>query len=191
MAEYVEPTPLDVKLIIGDGQTSNHDIWNICSMMRRFADEMQYMQSADVPKLLDADKEDVDKYIATVEKAIGHAKGEPNPKFCKTHPSVYNVGEFCRCFELNNDWLEHIVNLCRLFYLEALNCNSTRLPCGLLEDDHDMLMAILGKIKDYITSVMVPLQPLNLPETIPSVASLPRGQVGLKPGTPTTTTAKK
>jgi len=162
-------------------KTQNMDISGLVSRMSRFIKEALKCQSANTVSIESYDIDRLKSYVNAINTYRGWIIGQPKADCPETHPMEYvcNIPEMSEIDGIEN---ESIKDWARLMYIaaqEIINSQSSRIASGLIAHDLTRNISFMCRIENFMTDYIETTIPLDLPETIPSKASVTQGNKGI------------
>lgn len=162
-------------------ETLNHDIAGIVKRQVRYVNEALKCQSANGLDVMVHDIARMESYLAAADTYKAHVMTDPLLDLPETHPTSLNV-EIPEISVVESIENEAISDWCRLMLLSALeliNSQSSRQSSSLNTHDSNRYDMISAKTRNLMENYIKPIQPIDAPETIPSVASITSGSTGI------------
>lgn len=150
-------------------QCFNHDIAGIWARAQRYIEECQDSQSASVHAVSDADMERMESYIKDMTEYVNWVVGVPALDLPKTHPRLANLKDPTLLKEIESILLADCIRLWEIGAEEVIASQSARNATGLLKFDVARLRAVIEKTSKLMTEYIAKVQPLDMPESTPSV----------------------
>ena len=156
-------------------ETRNLNIQTICNKIARFAEEMYKSQSGAVSGFSEADRLRFESYINALVAYKVFAETQPILDTPVSHSYEYKVTvkPFPEFEMVDNDAINEIVQMFRMFWLEMLESQSSNRTNGLIDADWKRYDTFIQRFNNLLANYIAPTTYLDSPETIPSLAVPP------------------
>ena len=162
-----------------DGTTYNTDIYGFAMRMNRFIIEIIKSQSSGNTGTMNADVQRIKKYVTALRSYLAWVVAMPILDLPETGPRSVKLPESPVIPPMENDSLFDIATMLEMAREELTNSDSSRASTNLNKFDQIRLVAILDKIDKFIDGYVVPIDPLDVPESAPSVPMTGAGLGGV------------
>lgn len=117
-------------------------------------------------------------YIVGLRKYVAYITSQPLLDLPETGPTEIDLPAKVEVPRMENDSSYDLCALLKLAVDEISDCQSSRIPTNLLPFDKLRVLAILDRADSFIETFIVIVDPLDVPETSPSVPSTGPGVRG-------------
>ncbi len=150
--------------------TRNINIQTICNKISRFAEEVNKSVSGAVAGFNEADKLRLESYVKSLGDYKIFAEKQPalDTPVAHHHKQTVSVREFPVIDHVDNDAVNEVVQMFRLFWIEMLESQSSNLSNGLIPQDWTRYQVFLDRFTSLINDYITPTTYIDSPETIPS-----------------------
>ena len=152
-------------------KTANTDIDGFVRRANRYIIEVAKSQSSGISGTMSFDVARVKTYTTAMRKYINYITAQPVLDLPETGPTEIDLPAKVEVPRMEND---SSYDLCALFKLavdEISDSQSSRIPTNLLPFDKLRILAIIDRADNFIDTFIVIVDPLDVPETSPSVPS--------------------
>ena len=159
-------------------RTANTDVDGFVRRANRYIMEVAKAQSSGISGTMSFDVARAKTYTAAMRKYINYITAQPVLDLPETGPTEIDLPPKVVVPRMEND---SSYDLCALFKLavdEISDSQSSRIPTNLLPFDKLRILAILDRADNFIDTFIVIVDPLDVPETSPSVPSTGPGLRG-------------
>lgn len=156
----------------------NHDIANLIKRLRRFKVEIVKSVSSGISEMGEHDLLRLNSYLDCAKSFKKWMVEEPILDLPETSPMEIVLEEMPVLSEIENDDLSLVHTMMNLIESELLNSQSARRSTGLISHDAIRFDTYITKIENFIDGFIVPVSPLDLPESSPSTPMSGPGNLG-------------
>lgn len=159
-------------------KTANTDIDGFVRRANRYIMEIAKAQSSGVSGTMSFDVARAKSYIAGLRKYVGYITSQPLLDLPETGPTEIDLPAKVEVPRMENDSSYDLCALLKLAVDEMSDSQSSRIPTNLLPFDKLRVTAILDRADSFIETFIIVVDPLDVPETSPSVPSTGPGVRG-------------
>jgi len=159
--------------------TYNTDVFGFVRRINRFIEEVFKGQSSGVSKTSQFDVARAQSYIGALRGYLAWVLAQPELDLPETSSRAIALPASPKIPSIENESLYDLAVLLELARDELAHSQSSRLSSNLIQFDAKRLEAILDKVDAFITSYILVIDPLDLPETSPSYPMAPPGLTGV------------
>ncbi len=145
----------------------NVDVVGYHNRLNRFIQEVHKSQSANHSTYKEADKIRLKSFLSALRFYLDFMKGVPEQDLPETNPRPYALRANPAPVEVENEMVNHVVNLLSLCRDEMDNAQSARYSSGVQKYDYARAMDYITRIEQYIKDYIEKATPLDLPESSP------------------------
>lgn len=160
-------------------KTCNTDIYGFVARGNRFIMEIAKAQSSGVSGTIPFDVERAKSYVSGLRKYVAYFTAQPLLDLPKTGPTEIDLPVKAVIPRMENDSSYDLCTLISLAVDEISDSESSRLPTNLLSFDKIRVTALLDRMDNFIDNFIIVVNPLDTPETSPSVPSTGQGVRGI------------
>ena len=160
-------------------KVNNHDIVGLYNRINRFIVELIKSVSSATSQVNEFDQARLASYLTAVDTYHSWVIGQPHLDLPETAPRDYELEVEPETPETENENVNDLVRLLVLARDELTNSQSARDPANLNKFDSGRLTALIAKSRAFLTDYIVPITPLDLPESSPQEASTGPGLTGV------------
>lgn len=160
-------------------KTCNTDIDGLTRRANRFIMEIAKSQSSGISGTISFDVVRAKSFIGGLRSYIAYFTGLPLLDLPETGPTEIDLPPKVVIPRMENDSSYDLAMLLQLLVDEMGDSQSSRLPTNLLAFDKTRALAILDRCDSFITTFITVVDPLDTPETSPSVPSTGQGLRGI------------
>lgn len=160
-------------------QVNNQDIVGLYDRLTRFYEEVGKSVSSGVSLYTTFDQE---RTMHFLDAALAYHKwvtDQPALDLPESHPALYELEPLPVIPNVENESVNDIVRLFKASIAEIVNSQSARLPAGFISYDSARFVAIINKMKKFMTDYVAKVTPLDLPESSPEAPSSGPGKTGI------------
>lgn len=157
--------------------TCNSDIYHLNARINRIIFEMQHSQSSGIPNTIQADLERITKYISDLRAHVNGVMRRGIPDNPKTQPEQIALTDLVQK-NIENDDHKAVIDQLYIMRDEIIASASSRLGGGFLGPDFRRASAMLDRIDDLFTMFIPAIDPVDAPESTPSVPLTGHGLQG-------------
>jgi len=161
------------------GSVNNHDIVGLYNRLNRFIVELHKSVSSQTSQVNEFDQERLASYLDAVDTFHKWVISQPHLDLPETAPRTYTLEASPEVTETENENVNDLIRLLTLARDELTNSQSARDPANLNRFDSNRLTAMISKSRAFLTDYIVPVTPLDLPESSPQEASTGSGLTGI------------
>lgn len=159
--------------------TYNTDVFSLVRRINRFIVELVKSQSSGISQTMPFDVARVRSYTNSIRSFVAWVVAQPLLDLPETGPSEVPLPVSPEIPELENESAFDLCTLLEIARDELANSQSARMSTNLLKFDYDRLLAVVTKIENFITQYITVAEPLDLPESSPSVKVTGKGNQGV------------
>lgn len=159
-------------------RTANTDVDGFVRRANRYIIEVAKSQSSGVSGTMSFDVLRAKSYIVGLRKYVAYITSQPLLDLPETGPTEIDLPAKVEVPRMENDSSYDLCALLKLAVDEISDCQSSRIPTNLLPFDKLRVLAILDRADSFIETFIVIVDPLDVPETSPSVPSTGPGVRG-------------
>lgn len=156
----------------------NHDVGGVISRLDRIQVEVQKCVSSTVSEYNQFDIVRLRTFTANLRGFIAWVDDEPQLDLPESHPREIQLPSEPEINQTENEEVNMLASLISLARYEMVNSQSSRKPCGLVSFDRIRFLAVVTKIENFLDNYIVPLTPLDLPESSPQAEMVAPGRTG-------------
>jgi len=164
-----------------NSEVNSLDMAGLLERMDRARFEILKSASANVDDIRTADRQRIDAYLAEAQSYADYVAAEPEQDYPESYPDVitvdYRVTE--EITKVENLGIRDVDRIFRTAIVEMSNSQSARLPSGFKAQDKVRFDSYIARITSLLTKHLDNVNPLDLPETNPSEASITDGRLGI------------
>jgi hypothetical protein len=160
-------------------QILNEDIYGLLRRMRNYIKEIMLCSSANTPMTNAHDIARAQSYIESIRGFLAHVKAQPLLDAPETSPNTIEIPVLPAYEPIENDSLYDLARILMNAYLELVHSASARMGNGIIKHDDERLRAFLDKAQNLITQYILVVDPIDMPETVPSAPVAPPGNRGI------------
>lgn len=160
-------------------QIYNHDIAGLVARIQRFVEELAGSSSSGVSLMNTYDQTRLSSYLNALAAYQAWIVANPQLDLPETNRKTFSVKPLLGVPEVENESIQDLLRMFDLACEELLNCQSARMPSGLIKFDADRLSAIFTKAGNLLTNYIQKADPLDLPESSPAVPMTAPGKAGI------------
>jgi hypothetical protein len=158
----------------------NHDVKGLCERLNRFREEVYKSVSSGLAGMNQFDVARLTSYINAIRTYQAWVLAQPQLDLPETHPREYLVEPAIAMNDsVESEDANMILTLLGLASDELANCQSARMPSGLISFDSDRLKAVVDKTEAFLVSYVQVATPLDLPESSPQEPMTGPGKLGV------------
>lgn len=157
---------------------NNHDIVGLYNRINRFVVELIKSVSSQTSQVNEFDQERLATYLTAIDTYHAWVIGQPHLDLPETAPRDYELEAIPETPETENENVNDLVRLLVLARDELINSQSARDPANLNKFDSARLTAVVSKARAFLENYIIPITPLDLPESSPQEASTGAGLTG-------------
>jgi len=157
--------------------TCNSDIYHLTHRINRTIFEMQHSQSSGITNTIPADLERITKYISDLRLHVDGIMRRGIPDNPKTQPEQIPLDDLVQKV-IENDDHKAVIDQLYIMRDEVIASASSRLGGGFLAPDYKRASAMLDRIDDLFTMFIPAIDPVDNPESTPSVPLTGHGMQG-------------
>lgn len=162
-----------------EAKTLSMHIGGLVDRANRFIEEMQKAQAANLTNFNQFDQERLVSYLDSLEFYMDWVVAEPQLDLPETSPQVVKMNPFPDIQEHENPMITDVVRLLVRFRDELLHSQSSRQATGLVSFDEKRARAIVASLRSFMTEYVAKVNPVDLPETVPSEEVTGPGSTGV------------
>lgn len=160
-------------------QIYNHDIVGLVSRIQRFMEELAKSSSSGVSLMNSFDQTRLASYLSAITTYQAWVMANPQVDFPETNRMLWDVKPLVGVLSVENESIQDLLRMLHLCCVELLNCQSARVPSGLISFDAARLTSYITKASNFLTSYIQKADPLDLPESSPEVPMTAAGKTGV------------
>lgn len=157
----------------------NHDIANLVRRMRRFREELIKSVSSGTSEYSEHDLARLNSYLEAIRRFKNWMMTQPVLDLPETSPQELELEEFSLDQNVENDDVAMLKKLFALSEEELVNSQSARRSTSLISHDSIRFDSYVQKMQDFVDNFIVPVSPLDLPESSPSTVMTGQGRKGV------------
>jgi hypothetical protein len=138
-------------------------------------------QSANHSLIKNADMARYRKYITSLRRLLTFSKSVPEQDLPETSPRFYAIRDNPSVPDVENEMVNHLVNLMVLCRDEMDNSQSARYSSGIHDSDYLRSNQYMDRMEVFLTEYAEEVMPLDLPESSPRAAITEPGKTGINP----------
>jgi GTP1/Obg family GTP-binding protein len=164
-----------------NAEVNNLDIRGLLERVDRARYEVLKAGSANIDDIRQADRNRIDTYNSEIVSYAAYIAAEPEQDYPESYPEVYEVNYMVTedMEVIENLGLRDLDALYKKFVVELSNSQSARYPSGIKLQDKARVDSYMQRIDSLLTNHLDAVNPLDLPETNPSEASITDGKLGI------------
>lgn len=159
-------------------RTCNTDIDGFVRRANRYIMELCKSQSSGITGTISFDVVRAKSYIAGLRKYVGYITSQPLLDLPETGPTEIELPPKVVIPAMENDSSYDLAQLLKLAVDEISDSQSSRMASNLIPFDKTRVTAILDRSDNFIETFITVVDPLDTPETSPSVPSTGQGVRG-------------
>jgi hypothetical protein len=164
-------------------KTMNLDVSALCHRARRYRRELELAASGNVAFMSEHDFRRAKANLNSLVAYLDFSQSQMILDLPEYHGGrEVDLGEPAALVAVENESINDMCRLYEAFEVELVNCPSSRMACKFISHDDIRLRSIIERGNQFLDGYIAQILPLDLPETSPSRASVPRGSTGLNPG---------
>lgn len=160
-------------------EVNNHDVAGLYSRINRFIEELIKSVSSGTSQVNAFDATRIKSYLNAIEVYTDWVLAQPQLDLPETHPRKIVLAESPAVSQVENESLNDLIRLFEILRDEIVNSQSARDGAGLNKFDSERLKSIVEKAKNFISSYVEGVSPLDLPESSPVRAGSGPGRTGI------------
>ena len=160
-------------------QVLNHDVKGLYDRLTRFYTEVGKSVSSGVSQYTAADQKRTMEYIAAAETYHKWVIDQPQLDLPESHPTPSELEELPDIPNVENESVNDIIRLFKGSIEEIINSQSARFASGFLPQDSVRFVAIMAKMRAFMTDYVAKVTPLDLPESSPEEPNSGHGKKGI------------
>jgi hypothetical protein len=162
-----------------EGVVYNQDVAGLHARINRFIDEMTKSVSSSISLFNKFDQDRLLTYTNAITKYHDWVMAQPQLDLPETHPREYPLKANPVVPDIENESVKDVIRLLEVVRDELANCQSSRMPSGLVTFDSARLVAVIGKVEAFIKDFVQVADPLDLPESSPQSVMSGSGKTGV------------
>lgn len=164
-------------------EVNNLDVAGLLERVDRARYEVLKAGSANVDDIRAADRRRIDSYNAEIQSYANYVAAEPEQDYPESYPETYQVRYLVTpgMEAVENLGIRDLDRLYRKVLVELSNSQSARYPSGLKVQDKERIDSYMARIDSLLVNHLDSVNPLDLPESNPSDASVTDGFTGINP----------
>ena len=161
-------------------QIYNHDLYHLVKKIRRFKFELVKSVSSGLSESNQYDLARLNSYLDALEVFHQWIIDQPELDLPETSPMAITLPDAAELpAPIENDDLALIVNLMDLMEGELVNSQSARRSTGIVIHDQNRYLAMLAKIRAFLSTYVASSNPIDLPESSPLAEMSGPGRMGV------------
>lgn len=161
------------------GKVNNHDIVGLYNRINRFIIELQKSVSSQTSQVNEFDQERLARYLEAIDVYHSWVVDQPHLDLPETSPRDYELEDPPEVVETENESVNDVVRLLVLARDEVINSQSARDPANLNKFDSQRLTSAVAKARAFLENYIIPITPLDLPESSPQEETTGSGMTGV------------
>jgi hypothetical protein len=161
------------------GIVYNQDVAGLHARINRFINEMTDSVSSGISLFTAFDQARLLSYTNAVHKYHDWVIAQPQLDLPETHPREYALKPNPVVPDIENESVKDVIRLLEVTRDELANCQSSRMPSGLVSFDSIRLVAVIKKVEAFIKDFVQVADPLDLPESSPQSLMAGAGKTGV------------
>lgn len=157
----------------------NADSISYRKMLNRFIEEQIFSQSANHSQYMKADLTRLGSQLSALRFKLGFMKSQPEQDLPETNPREYPLEANPEVFLVENDQVNHVVNLYVLARDEMDHSQTARMSSGINPYDLSRQMDYITRIETFVRDFVNEATPLDLPESSPRRRIQGAGKTGV------------
>ena len=158
---------------------NNHDVVPLWDLFNRFLVELTKSVSAGLSLTTIFDSTRLEAYLNAIDRYHDWITAQPQLDLPETHPRVYALEAAPTIPNVENEDVNQLARLLAITRDELVNCQSARMPSGLVAFDSGRLRATTEKTRKFLIDYVKATSPLDLPETSPMEPPVTSGKGGI------------
>lgn len=160
-------------------KVNNHDIVGLYNRLNRFIVELIKSVSSQTSEMNEFDQARLAEYLRAIDTYHAWVIGQPHLDLPETAPRDYELEEVPATPETENESVNDAVRLLILARDELINAQSARNPANLNKFDSARLSSMITKTRNFLEQYIIPITPLDLPESSPQEKTTGSGLTGI------------
>lgn len=160
-------------------QIYNHDIAGLISRIQRFITELAESSSSGVSLVSSYDQIRLMSYLNSITTYQAWVVANPQLDLPETNRTLWDIEPLVGVADVENESIKDLLRMLHLACQELLNCQSARVPSGLIVFDAARLTSYVVKAQNFLVNYIQVATPLDLPESSPSVPMTSQGKSGV------------
>lgn len=158
----------------------NQDVAGLAERTDEVIYELAKSQSSNLTDMRPFDRTRIDEYNAMLNRYAAWLVAAPDVDLPETHPRTYTIKFLTEDMHLDveNKALRDLMRMYQALITELTNSQSARAANGLTVHDKRRFDLVMDKIEQFLTSYVDATQPIDMPESAPSSASVTSGYLG-------------
>ena len=158
----------------------NQDVAGLAERTDEVIYELAKSQSSNLTDMRPFDRTRIDEYNAMLNRYAAWLVAAPDVDLPETHPRTYTIKFLTEDMDLDveNKALRDLMRMYQALITELTNSQSARAANGLTVHDKRRFDLVMDKIEQFLTSYVDATQPIDMPESAPSSASVTSGYLG-------------
>ena len=157
----------------------NYEIKGLHSRINRFIMEVWKSVSSGTSQTNAADKVRLASYFDAIDFYRKWMIAQPEIDAPETHPRDFELEENPEVTDVENESSNDVIHMLQTTRDELVNSQSARLGAGLNKFDAGRLESMVTKMRNFLANYMIPLTPIDLPESSPKEESSGAGLKGI------------
>jgi hypothetical protein len=160
-------------------KTGNMNIRELVNKTNHFIKEILKSQSSGLTYINEHDIKRMNSYIKDLNLMIDWVVKQPLLDLPEVVPTEYGLLPFTEWTEPQNFKIATIAKYFMALRTEAVNSQSSRQGSGFIGPDEVRFRQILKEVENYLTTYVAESNPLDMPESTPSVEGTGPGLGGM------------
>lgn len=160
-------------------EINNHDIVGLFNRINRFLVELNKAVSSQTSEMNEFDQERLAKYLEAIDTYHDWVVDQPHLDLPETAPRTYVLEEVPVLNSVENESINDVIRILTLVRDELVNSQSARNPANLNKFDSSRLVNTIAKVRSFLEGYIIPITPLDMPESSPKKASSGAGSTGI------------
>jgi len=157
----------------------NHDIVGIQTRINRFISEVYSSVSNGTSQTSTFDQARLASYLDAIDAYIAWVIAQPQLDLPETSPRAYTLEANPAVADIENEDLADVLRLLEIARDEVIQSQSARQASGLITFDITRLSAVVTKTRNFLTTYIAKVSPLDLPESSPQDPLAAPGKKGV------------
>ena len=164
-----------------NAEVNSLDVRGLLERVDRARYEVLKSGSSNFDDIRTADRDRIDTYNAEIISYANYIAAEPEQDYPESYPETYTVKYMVTedMTVVENLGLRDLDALYEKVIVELSNSQSARYPSGLKTQDKARIDSYMARIESLLTNHLDKVNPLDLPESNPSEASITDGKLGI------------
>jgi len=158
-------------------EVNNMHVRLLADKLARFTFEIIKSQSSASSTFIEADAKRLTSYLDAIDTAHAWIISLPQLDLPKSTPISITVEDFPESVDTNSEIVNMIQDILDRSWTELVKGQSSLMGSGLIKQDSTRLTDIIEHCRKFLNDYVVPIQPIDQPESTPMEPSTGQGNV--------------